>query len=125
MKELTNKFRLISDYNLSGVYFIEYESLNVIKIGSATNIKRRFHALNSSFPLRLRILIVFELIEGINLEGFLNNKFKKYRIGGEFFYLNQEIKDFIKQHKPDINWEIKESPEKTLYLEMNIILSIK
>ena len=79
--------------NDSYIYFIEQEKQNFVKIGFATNIKNRLGSLQTGSPYNL---ILRGYIKGDrNFECELHLKFKNYNIGGEWFTLSDEIKEFI------------------------------
>ena len=72
-------------------YFIRCN--DKVKIGRTQDVQRRLEALQTANPDTLTLL---GYIEG-DLERYLHNKFQKHHFRGEWYYLDQEIMDFIKK----------------------------
>lgn len=72
-------------------YFIRCN--DKVKIGRTQDVQRRLKALQTANPDTLTLL---GYIEG-DLERYLHNKFQKHHFRGEWYYLDQEIMDFIKK----------------------------
>ena len=73
------------------VYFIV--SGRYVKIGFASNLRRRFAMLQIAHPEELQL--VFDLPGGGVEEAALHRKFARHRVRGEWFTYSQEIKDWI------------------------------
>jgi hypothetical protein len=76
---------------LGYVYFIK--SNDRVKIGKSKDVHERMIQLKTSNPYKLELIGV---IEGYGeKENELHEKFKKYRLHGEWFSLSKEILDFV------------------------------
>lgn len=77
------------------VYFVE-ASNGRIKIGTSSNIKRRFNQLQSSSPCQLKLIGV---ISGDKIkERQIHERFKRYNTHGEWFLGVTAIWDYIKKY---------------------------
>ena len=87
------------------IYFIEQEGQNLIKIGVAKDIKKRFDTLQTGSPQKL---ILRGYIEGgYDKEKELHDYFFKFNFGGEWFNLSKEINNYIENNcKFDLNEQI-------------------
>jgi len=101
-----NNFNLFDDDNneinnysepIYTIYFIQSENDGAIKIGITKDIKKRLKALQTSNPYKLNLL--YSINGGKSLEDNLHNKFKQYRLNGEWFEPAQEILDYIEELK--------------------------
>lgn len=81
------------DTDEKSVYFIKSKQTNLIKIGYATNVFERIKQLSSGNTDRL--ILLKEIKGGRKKEAELHKKFSNHRKGGEWFYPDQEILDFI------------------------------
>lgn len=77
------------------VYFVESEGL--VKIGSALEPKKRLAILATAIPYDLKLLFVMN--GGLREETQLHELFKKSHYRGEWFYLSDEILDYIREQK--------------------------
>lgn len=68
-----------------------------IKIGHTEDLKIRLSQLQIGNPKELYYIFTTKKYT----EKDLKKRFKKYRKRGEWFYYSDEIKDFIKQKKPE------------------------
>lgn len=79
--------------NTSLIYFIGSENPLTIKIGFTTNLTKRIKSLQTGFP---RKLIVYGIAFGDQqTERKLHKHFAKRKSLGEWFYLDEELKQFI------------------------------
>lgn len=96
------------DYNdivnkeIKGVYIIKNLENNLIKIGRANNLKKRFKGILTTFRFCAKddklILVAFiEHDNNIELESYLHKQFKDYRVMGEWF--NVDYKEVIIKSK--------------------------
>jgi len=76
------------------VYFIQSEQGGPIKIGSASNVEQRLESLQTAHAYPLKIIAVFPHA-GLKTEKMLHERFAKYRLNGEWFEWNLEIKEII------------------------------
>lgn len=78
------------------VYFIQAEN-GLIKIGRSKHPEKRFRALKTCSPLKLKLLKVLDCNRKISilLETNLHNRFIKYRVHGEWFEPGKELLSFI------------------------------
>lgn len=67
----------------SWVYVIGAESSAVVKIGKASNVKKRLYGIQTSNPNRL--VVRWQTPGGVILEGRLHERFKHLRLEGEWF----------------------------------------
>ena len=78
----------------SGVYFVQEEYSNLVKIGHSLNIKRRIKNLQCACPGKLTLIHWFN---GTRLdEQRMHKVFSHLRERGEWFNLNNHLLDFIK-----------------------------
>jgi hypothetical protein len=62
-----------------------------VKIGKATNVRRRLSSLQTSSPFPLKLLKTWTCNDAVEKENMLHAKYKKYRHKGEWFLLPDEI----------------------------------
>ena len=82
---------LIRDKDL---YIIQCLETQRVKIGISDNVVSRFESIRTMSPTKLSILKVIEY-GGLGLEQHLHKKFGEYRLHGEWFEYNGELKKFI------------------------------
>ena len=76
------------------VYFIKAE--NRLKIGYAEDPSKRIPSIQTSSPFQLEVLLI---IDGdYSVESDLHKRFQDFRVSGEWFEFNDEIKSFIDEH---------------------------
>lgn len=84
------------------VYFISAGLHGPIKIGKASDVKKRLQSLQTSSSEKLTILGV---VSGeVGLEHRLHNKFDHGRIRGEWFARTKELLDFILKSRDEQLW---------------------
>ena len=93
-KENHKKRRLEQD---SKVYFIRQGIDGPIKIGKSLNPKSRLKTLQTANPIPLSIILIIP--EYFYKEELIQEKFRKYRISGEWFHPAKELLDFIEYLK--------------------------
>ncbi len=76
------------------VYLVQVESLDRFKIGRASDVKQRFHALQTASPLPLRLVASKETKDMYAEEKKWHELFAPSRVKGEWFDL--EPKQFLK-----------------------------
>jgi hypothetical protein len=76
------------------VYIISYDGK--VKIGSTNNIEKRMNALQTASPIKLDLLFCESETALVN-ERSLHNKFRDFRLIGEFFDHNIAIDRFISE----------------------------
>lgn len=77
----------------SVVYFVTPIRSRRVKIGTSTDFPSRLKAIQATNHVPLSVLL---LMPGdIGTEGQLHQRFRKYRVRGEWFTLSDEIKTFI------------------------------
>lgn len=81
------------------VYFIGNIEQKIVKIGVATNLKRRLSNLQIGNPYELIVLLKLE--GGYTLEKEFHILFKQYRLCGEWFVLSDEILSYISTYSID------------------------
>lgn len=82
----------------SSAYFIEATGTGLVKIGYATNLAARFSALQTSSPVKLKLLGSVE--GGAEVEGELHFRFAAHRSHGEWFRRCEEIDAVIAASTP-------------------------
>lgn len=80
------------------IYFVQAEDRG-IKIGITDNIKGRLNALQNNSVLKLNLLGVIR--GNIKRESKIHERFKKYKIHGEWFEVQKEILTYIKRYKDE------------------------
>ena len=96
-----NKMSFIDNMN-HGIYFIKCN--DYVKIGYSQRISKRLYTLRCANPYPLDVLLCIK--GSMRMESYLHDKFRKYRIKGEWFTLSLEIKSFIKEinsHNVELN----------------------
>jgi hypothetical protein len=76
------------------VYFIQAKSGGPIKIGTAENVFRRLRGLQQGNASRLRIVATMPGDRGLEQE--LHQRFRAFRMHGEWFEPGEELLGFIK-----------------------------
>lgn len=82
------------DPNLTNIYFLVAEELNVVKIGRTKDVTKRVNFINTSSPVELELVSVLGGVDPIQ-EQLIHEKFKVLRTRGEWFHLNDELRAFI------------------------------
>ena len=85
------------------VYFFYAREVNRVKIGKAINWRTRLAQIQSSSPVYLRCVYLDFLIpeNGHNvtmLEREFQERFKQYRLWGEWFEVKGELAEFLKPY---------------------------
>lgn len=75
------------------VYFALAEDQQLVKIGVGRNVWKRLEQIQTSCPYKLRIVAVLE--DGHLKEQELHRRFAAYRLQGEWFRYEGELKSFI------------------------------
>ena len=84
------------------VYFIRQDA--AVKIGYTKQIKYRLSELQVSNPNELTVLLLIK--GGIKLEQELHKRFVDDKIRGEWYYLSDEVRDFIaSQYDNDLRYD--------------------
>ena len=105
------------------IYFIKLNDF--VKIGFSDDVSKRVAQLQTSSPYNLDVLCI---IEGdYDKEKELHELFKQYSARGEWFYLSEEILEYIKSCK-DLKWslgfekqeDVVLNPLKKLRLSLNM-----
>ncbi len=68
------------------VYFIEAVGIDLVKIGTSTQVKKRLYDMNKASPVKLRLIKILEGGSAEELE--LHTRWKDCRIRGEWFDLS-------------------------------------
>lgn len=79
--------------NITYIYFIQNPADNTVKIGRSCNPEGRFRQLQGGSAHELKMLFVFKA--NLDKEIDLHDRFKKDRMGGEWFKFSDEILDYI------------------------------
>ena len=78
---------------IAGVYFLQSQTLGLVKIGSANNVARRLDQLRTACPDELRLIAV---INGdVEAERQLHKKFARLRVRGEWFHPGEDLMRYI------------------------------
>ena len=90
----------LESLKLQGVYLIRNLDNNMLKIGVASNLSRRFKQLISTFKHvgqkpNLKIECFIECEDTYSLESYLHKKFKEHKYQNEWFDI-QDINDILK-----------------------------
>lgn len=80
------------------VYLISSREMGLVKIGRATDVSRRFQALQTGCPKPLILECQFD--GGKAEEKDLHARFAEHRERGEWFRICPEIETFIAEHQP-------------------------
>jgi len=84
--------------NKNFIYLLEAKGLNRYKIGIAASIKDRVKRIQTSSPVEIIQLHFVYLFNVFEKERDLHEKFKKYRVIGEWFELNEtQLKELINE----------------------------
>lgn len=82
------------------IYFILNEDSNAIKIGRAKDLAKRMNALQTSSPVKLRLIKSVQ-VEGVKeaheLEQLLHRQFNEIRLAGEWFKAEANLLEYINQ----------------------------
>lgn len=80
------------------IYLIKDNVTNYYKIGISDNPNKRLQTLNSSNPNKLQILYTKQMNEAREIEKYLHNEFRKYKIAKkEWFKFEENDKLIIHQ----------------------------
>ena len=80
------------------IYFVQHGEGGAIKIGTARNVRARIDAIQTSAPVRLRLLAVID--GGVREERELHDRFRKDRIHGEWFHPSPPLIEHIAGIEP-------------------------
>lgn len=75
------------------VYFIVSRQLNLVKIGTTTDVDRRIATMQTGSPSRLELLGT--ILGDAETESYLHIMFAEYRAHGEWFHYSEEIQGYI------------------------------
>lgn len=78
---------------MSAVYFVQ--AGDTVKIGYSADVSKRMSQLQTGSGFPLRLLLMIEHDNPRELEQKLHEEFCAHRLEGEWFRLDQKIKDFI------------------------------
>lgn len=84
----------------TGIYFIKAVSCNLIKIGRAKNVARRFAALEQGCPDQLLLMWCYAAPSSHELE--LHSKFRDIRSHGEWFAAEAPLTEYISRKVPGL-----------------------
>lgn len=87
------------------VYFLRFE--NLIKIGYTEDVEFRCKALQAMSPVELKLVAVIEDVDS-KFEKELHKRFKKFRSHGEWFFINDELRNLIENNR---NYSISITPK--------------
>jgi predicted XRE-type DNA-binding protein len=79
------------------IYFATCRDIGRVKIGYASEVKRRIAGLRVSCPLELKLEAVVE--GGRGVEAALHERFASARVRGEWFTITPEIEGFISANR--------------------------
>lgn len=77
------------------VYFILQRKYNAVKIGFTTDIDQRISAIRTFCPMHNDIKLLFWFDGSQEEEREFHRRFRSYRLDGEWFSLEGELKDFV------------------------------
>lgn len=75
------------------IYLITVEGQNYCKIGFTSNVEKRLSAIQTSNPFKCTVKYV--ITGDVSREKSLHERFKKYRLNGEWFSFNEEINNYF------------------------------
>ena len=81
----------------SMVYFIIHTKYNAVKIGYTTNVDQRLSDLRTSCPVYSDIELLFWFDGDSKEEAGFHRRFRMYRMDGEWFALEGELKVFVEE----------------------------
>ena len=102
--------------SLGKVYFIQNTVTGAIKIGYASDVTRRFSALQQATDCELQLLHTVDSLEMEREEKEFHNKFSHLKIRGEWFLDKCELEEFLDaaiKKKRDVSLYIKGEKGKT------------
>jgi hypothetical protein len=94
---------------MSKVYFVFSVVANAVKVGQSETPWRRLRSLQVGHPGELRMLAMQN--GGESLERALHGRFKEYRLTGEWFRYEGEVKDYIDELTAIPGAGIEEDPQ--------------
>lgn len=82
---------------VAGIYFVQDGQHPLVKIGYASDVRRRIASLQTANPNRLNVAGV---MVGFSMEGErqLHGHFEKDRIRGEWFRFSADLREYIDKH---------------------------
>ena len=81
------------------IYLITVEGQNYCKIGFTSNVEKRLNVIQTSNPFKCTVK--YTIIGDKCRESFLHEKFKEYRLNGEWFLHNEEIESYFNSNYND------------------------
>lgn len=84
------------------IYFVTARELGMVKIGHAHNPQERFHTIQVSCPVPLKLERVAE--GGIEIERELQASFSANRVRGEWFSITSELEQYMAT-LPEHQWK--------------------
>lgn len=79
------------------VYFIGSIEEGCVKIGYSNNAQKRLGQLKTGCPFPIRILHTIPSKSPVTLESTLHGKYRKYRLHGEWFKIEGELKERLER----------------------------
>jgi hypothetical protein len=81
---------------LQHVYFVRAETLGLVKIGRATDIRKRLRSLQSGSPDKLSLVGVWPTSNPAHFEAVLHSMFAARRVRGEWFWPDDDMRRFMR-----------------------------
>ena len=82
----------------SMVYFILHRKYNAVKIGYTSDIDKRISDFRASCPVHSDIKLLFWFDGNQKEEAEFHRRFRIYRLDGEWFALEDELKAFVEEN---------------------------
>ena len=79
----------------SMVYFFLHRKYNAVKIGYTSNVDERLSDIRTGCPVHSDIKLLFWFRGSREEETEFHRRFRMYRMDGEWFALEGELKDFV------------------------------
>lgn len=92
------------------IYFVAVESHAVVKIGVATDVKKRLDQLQTASPFELTLLGVIAAPDAYGLETTLHLQFSHLHVRGEWFRLEPELTSFIEAEASAAIQRVRRAP---------------
>jgi hypothetical protein len=98
LQEKTQRRNMRQKKQIRYVYFVEAQTLGLIKIGWTHDVKRRMVSLQIDCPVPIKLLGTLKEEVGLT-EGIIHRIFKQTRIRGEWFRDHAILRQFIEDNK--------------------------
>lgn len=80
------------------VYFVQAQTMQLVKVGVASDVRNRLSALRTGSPDQLALLGVIRDDDACGLERMIHDEYRNFRSHGEWYQPADSLMAFIAEH---------------------------